>query len=87
MKLVLGAVLVGLLAFASAVQLVLHRHESRKLFVDLQALRDQRQLLEQEWGQLLLEQATWATHVRVESLARDALGMVPPAPERVFELR
>ena len=87
MKLVLGAVLVGLLAFASAVQLVLHRHESRKLFVDLQALRDQRQLLEQEWGQLLLEQATWATHVRVESLARDALGTVPPATERVFELR
>jgi cell division protein FtsL len=69
-KLVLGAVLVGLLAFASAVQLVLYRHESRKLFVDLQALRDQRQLLEQEWGQLLLEQATWATHVRVESLLR-----------------
>jgi len=87
MRRVLGAVFVGLLAFASAVQLVLYRHESRKLFVELQALRDQRQLLDQEWGQLLLEQATWATHVRIESLARDSLGMVPSAPERTFELR
>ncbi|MEX2479724.1 MAG: cell division protein FtsL [Gammaproteobacteria bacterium] len=87
MKLVLVAVLVGLCAFASAVEVVLNRHESRKLFVELQALRDARQALDEEWGQLLLEQATWATHVRIETVARDALDMVTPESNKVFELR
>lgn len=87
MKLVFIAVVAGLLTFSSAVQLVLNRHASRALFVELQDLRASRQALEQEWGQLLLEQATWATHVRVESLARDSLGMIAPSPELVVELR
>lgn len=87
MKLVAIALVAGLCAFASAVDLVLNRHASRKLFVELQSLRDTRQLLDQEWGQLLLEQATWATHVRIESVARDALGMVTPESSKVFELR
>ncbi len=87
MRLLAVAVLVGLCTFASAVELVLNRHASRKLFVELQALRDTQQQLDQEWGQLLLEQATWATHVRVEDIAREQLGMVTPAPHQVVELR
>ncbi len=87
MRLLAVAVLVGLCAFASAVELVLNRHASRKLFVELQSLRDTQQQLDQEWGQLLLEQATWATHVRVEGIAREQLGMVTPAPRQVVELR
>jgi cell division protein FtsL len=34
--------------------------------------------LDVEWGQLQLEQSTWATHTRVEQIARDKLGMRPP---------
>ena len=86
MKLVAVAVLAGLCAFASAVELVLNRHASRKLFVELQALRETHQRLNEEWGQLLLEQATWATHARVESVAREQLGMVTPRPLQVVEL-
>lgn len=87
MKLVAVAILAGLCAFASAVELVLNRHASRKLFVELQALRDAQQQLDQEWGQLLLEQATWATHARIETAAREQLGMTTPAPDQVVELR
>jgi cell division protein FtsL len=87
MKLVVIAILAGLMTFASAVELVLNRHASRKLFVELQGLRIDKQRLDQEWGQLLLEQATWATQVRVESMARESLGMVLPGPGQVFELR
>lgn len=87
MKTVLIAACVGLLAFASAVELVLHRHHSRKLFVELQELRKLHQGLDQEWGQLLLEQATWATHVRVEEVAGQQLGMVSPGPQQIVELR
>lgn len=87
MKLVIVALLAGACTFASAVELVLNRHASRKLFVELQTLRDTKQDLQQEWGQLLLEQATWARHSRVEEIARDSLGMVSPGSSRRVELR
>jgi cell division protein FtsL len=87
MKQLLLAACVGLLAFASAVELVLHRHQSRKLFVELQELRKVRQGLDQEWGQLLLEQATWGTPVRVEEVADRQLGMLSPGPQQIVELR
>jgi cell division protein FtsL len=86
-KLLLAVILCGAAAFASAVELVLHRHEGRRLFVELQSLRDLSQDLEQEWGQLLLEQATWATHVRVEQVAREKLSMIPADRGRSAELR
>ena len=87
MKLIAIALVAGLCAFGSAVELVLNRHTARHLFVELQELRTTKQQLDQEWGQLLLEQATWATHVRVESIARESLGMTAPAAGQVVELR
>jgi cell division protein FtsL len=86
-KTLILAALAGLLTFASAVELVLQRHQSRRLFVELQDLRAQRQALDQEWGQLLLEQATWGAELRVEQVASEKLGMVTPAPTQVMELR
>ena len=51
------------------------------------SLHEVKQGLDQEWGQLLLEQATWGTELRVEQLANDKLGMVVPTPGRVVELQ
>lgn len=73
-----------LLVFISAVAIVLTRHQSRKLFVQLQALEKQRDAMDEEWGQLQLEQATWGTHVRIEELARRKLGMTAPPAEAVI---
>ena len=87
MKSLVVAILVGLLTFASAVQLVLSRHQSRRLFVELQDLHEIKQGLDQEWGQLLLEQATWGAELRVEQIANDKLGMVVPNPRQVVELQ
>ena len=70
------------LVFASALALVLHRHESRKAFVTLQELRKETEALNQEFGQLLLEQATWGEQGRVEELAREQLKMTAPQPEQ-----
>jgi cell division protein FtsL len=63
---------------------VLARHQSRKLFVELQALEQQRDAMNDEWGQLLLEQATWGTHGRVEDIARTKLGMMVPSTGTVI---
>ncbi len=42
--------------------------------------------LEVEWGQLQLEQSTWAAHARIEKIARERLGMKVPAPGQVVSV-
>lgn len=65
-----------------AVATIQLRHLNRLRFVDLQRLQMQRDALDTEWGQLLLEQATWSEHRRVEGMARQQLGMLNPRPEQ-----
>jgi cell division protein FtsL len=69
----------------SAIAVIQIKHESRKHFVQLQALEKERDQMNIEWGQLQLEQGTWATHSRVERIARRRLNMqVPPAESIVI---
>ena len=67
---------------ASAVASVYARHESRKLFTELQALQTERDRLEMDWGRLQIEQSTWSSHARVERLAREQMGMIDVPPDR-----
>jgi cell division protein FtsL len=73
--------------FVSALEIVLQRHETRKLFSVLQELQVQQNEIDREWGQLLLEQGTWGTHGRIEDIARDKLNMTVPKIERTFRVR
>ena len=77
-NLVLLAVLI-----ACALALVTAQHRARKLYVDLQKEQEAAQRFEVEWGQLQLEQSTWAMHARVEKIATTALGMRVPSPARI----
>jgi len=61
-----------------SIAVVKTRHESRQLFVALQARQAERDALNTEWGKLLLEEATWSQHRRVEAMARARLGMNTP---------
>ncbi|MCC7410230.1 MAG: cell division protein FtsL [Gammaproteobacteria bacterium] len=70
--------ILALAVFGSALALVIARHESRRLFVELQELEKVRDDADVEWGRLQLEEATWGTHGRVEEIARAQLGMTPP---------
>jgi cell division protein FtsL len=67
-----------LVVLASAIAVIEVKHESRKRFVELRTLEKARDAMNVEWGQLQLEQGTWATHSRVERLARKKLHMVIP---------
>ncbi len=71
----------------SAVGVVYAKHQSRKLFVEWQALQKGRDDLDIEWGQLQLEQSTWATHGRIEGAAGAKLGMEIPEPNQVVVLK
>ncbi|GAA5177942.1 cell division protein FtsL [Niveibacterium umoris] len=79
-------VLLIVLVLASALSLVSAQHQSRKLFIELERLQTRERALETEWGQLQLEQSTWAAHARVEKVARERLHLVSPDPHRVLVL-
>ena len=67
-----------LIAVCSALGTVTSQHKARKLFQALEAEQDRARQLEVEYDQLQLELSTWATHPRVEKIARDRLKMVTP---------
>lgn len=69
--------------FLSALGTVYTKHYSRQLFVELETLKTERDDLNIEWGQLMLEQATWAAPTRVELIARQRLGMTPPPADKI----
>lgn len=73
----------GAAVLLSAVASVYAKHQSRKLFVELQALVSERDRLEMDWGRLQIEQSTQANHARVERIAREHLSMRAPAPADV----
>lgn len=68
------------LVVVSALSAVAAQHQARQRFIALEREQARMQQLEVEYGQLQLEQSTWAAHSRVEKIARARLGMRPPAP-------
>jgi cell division protein FtsL len=71
----------------SALGAVYAKHHSRQLFVELEALKSERDDLNVEWNKLMLEQATWATPTRIEMIARDRLQMMVPPSDKVVTTR
>jgi len=66
-----------------ALSLVTSRHQARKLFVELEREQARARAFDTEFGQLQLEQSTWAMPVRVEKIAREQLRMQIPGPRRI----
>ena len=71
------------LVLASAILLVYSKHQSRKVFVELQQLKVEVDALNTEWSQLQLEQSAWSGHGRIERIARERLSMVVPESDSV----
>ena len=69
-----GAVLVT----ASALWVVETEHRSRQLFIKVEELNRAQDRLQIDWGRLQIEQSTWATHPRIETLARERLSLTVP---------
>ncbi len=65
--------------FVSALGVLYTQHLSRTLIAEVQQQRQLRDELNIGWGRLLLEHSTWASHGRIERLAREQLGMHNPS--------
>lgn len=66
-----------------ALSVVTSQHQARKHYVELQKEQELGKQLAIEWGQLQLEQSTWAMHARIEKIAGGQLMMRTPPPSRV----
>lgn len=60
------------------------QHRARGFFQALEGEEERARQLEIEYGQLQLELSTWATHPRIEKIARDRLKMQLPDARRLF---
>ena len=76
-----------LVTIACALGVVTSQHKARKLFVELQKEKDRAQQMEVEWGQLQLEQGTWAMPARVEKIASAKLQMQQPNSGQIKFIR
>jgi cell division protein FtsL len=82
-----GLLVLLLAVIVSAVGVVYAKHQGRKLFVELQALGNERDAMDVEWGQLQLEQSTLTTQGQVERAAHERLGMVNLSPANMVIVR
>lgn len=70
------------IASICAMGVVMSQHKARTLFIDLQQEQAHEKQMEIEWGQLQLEQSTWAMHTRIEKIAGSHLQMRTPEPAK-----
>ena len=71
------------LVLVSAFAVIHSTHACRELYTTLQELESDQWYLQEDYGRLLLEQSTWASHYRVEKVARGELGMIAPQIDRL----
>jgi cell division protein FtsL len=75
-----------MLVVASSLGVVASQHQARKLYSAVEREQQRSHQLEVEWGQLQLEQSTWAAHARIEKLAREKLAMRPPQSGQIIAI-
>lgn len=71
----------------SAIGVIYSKHQTRKIFVNLQKLHKQIDELDVEWGQLQLEQSAWSSHGRIEKVARKKLQMTLPKANEILYIK
>ncbi|GAA3909420.1 cell division protein FtsL [Litoribacillus peritrichatus] len=71
------------LIVGSSLSVVYSAHYSRGLFHELKMKKQERDALETEWGQLLLEQSALSAHTRVEQVAVKYLNLALPKAKDV----
>ena len=74
-----------LAVLVSAVSVVATQHSSRAVFMEIEQLKKKRDLLNEEWGRLQIEQGTWSMDDRIERVVNEELDMqAPNNRSRVF---
>jgi cell division protein FtsL len=84
---VLAVLLLAAGVTASGVWVTAAKHRARQLFVELEELNREQDRLQIDWSNLQIEQSTFATHPRIEALARERLHLTTPGDEQLVVVR
>lgn len=76
-----------ILVLASALAVVYVKNVERQLTSELQILQKETNQLRVEWGQLLLEESTWATPPRIQKIVQEDLKMFAPSSQNTVIIR
>lgn len=76
-----------LLVLVLAVMMVNNRHQARHLFLELQQVERERDVLNAEWSRLRLEKSALLNDVHVERQAKRVLGMQRPQAGNIRIIR
>jgi cell division protein FtsL len=71
----------------SSLAVVFTTYKSRMVFAEKQRLEQELEAYDVEYGQLQLEQNTWAEHSRIEKLAHGSLGMFMPQRDLIIYIK
>lgn len=75
------------LVLVSALAVIYQVHTSRAKFNELEVLRENRQVLETQWSQYVLEVSAWTSFDRIESIAAAQLMMQVPKAEQTVMVK
>jgi cell division protein FtsL len=78
----LNLLLLGIL-IVCALGTVTSQYRARQLYAELQHEQEDAKQMNTEFGQLQLEQSTWAMHQRVEKIAGEKLNMHVPDAKQI----
>jgi len=83
----LSRLLLSVFVLSSALLVVYTKYLNRNLHIQLQQLQENRDKLHIEWTQLLLEQGTLGSDIRVTEIAKKRLNMQSPTPDQVLVVK
>ncbi len=84
---ILCMIILTLMVLSSAISVVYTKHLNRVNFVELkkqQAIKDSKNI---EWGQLQLEESTFAASSEIEKRAKNQLNMSQPQADEIVMIR
>jgi cell division protein FtsL len=80
---IVSRIVLLLLVMVTALGVVYAKHQSRRLFVELQKQQHLSDEMMVEWGRLKLEESAWSSDGRIDQIARNKLDMYIPKADAV----
>ncbi len=79
----IGTIILMVLALLSGLAVIYLADLNRRLAMALEETITIQNQLHLDWDKLLLEQSTWATQARIQSIASEQLNMQAPSPKQI----
>lgn len=83
----LGTLLLAIIVMLSGLAVVYVSDLNRRAFMEVQAAQGYQNQIHLDWEKLLLEESTWSTQARIQSLAQERLRMAAPNTGQIVMIK